>query len=300
MSHVTVLKNEAIQMLNLKKGSVVVDCTLGAGGHAHAILSQLGPKGVFVGIDADQTAIAKLGKELSSYKAKVHLVRNNFKNLQSILDSLSLTHVDAILADLGWRMEQFDGSSGLPRGFSFSKDEPLVMTYGDPKDYAFTAKDIVNDWAEEDIANVIFGYGEDRFARRIARTIVEKRNSNGEILTAKELSEIIYHAVPAFARRGKIHPATKTFQALRIAVNDEFDTLSTLLTSGLNCLSVGGRMAIITFHSLEDRIVKQTFRTFLRDQQALLVHKKPIAPSREELLANPRARSAKLRTIEKV
>lgn len=299
MSHITVLKAEAIHLLNLKKGSVVVDCTLGSGGHAHAILSQLGPQGVYVGIDADPTAIAKLGDELGSYKAKVHLVQDNFKNLQSILDSLSLPHADAILADLGWRMEQFDGSSGLPRGFSFSKDEPLEMTYGDPKDYSFTAKDIVNDWAEEDIANVIFGYGEDRFARRIARTIIDKR-THGEILTSKALSEIVYEAVPAFARRGKAHPATKTFQALRIAVNDEFDTLSTLLSSGLNCLSTGGRMAIITFHSLEDRIVKQTFRSFLRDQQALLVHKKPIAPSREELLANPRARSAKLRTIEKI
>lgn len=299
MSHITVLRAEATHMLNLSKGSVVVDCTLGSGGHAAAILSQLGPKGVFVGIDADPTAIAKFGSELGSYKAKVHLVQDNFKNLEAILDSLQLTEVDAILADLGWRMEQFDGSSGLPRGFSFSKDEPLEMTYGDPKDYAFTAKDIVNDWAEEDIANVIYGYGEDRFARRIAKVIVQKR-SQAEIQTAKELSEIVYQAVPAFARHGKTHPATKTFQALRIAVNDEFDTLSTLLVSGFGRLRVGGRMAIITFHSLEDRIVKQTFRTFSRDHQALLVHKKPVAPTREELLANPRARSAKLRTIERI
>ena len=286
-------------MLNLTKDSVVVDCTLGSGGHGHAILSCLGSGGTYIGIDADPTAIATLGKEFSSYDATVHLVNDNFKNLKSILDSLSITTVDAILADLGWRMEQFDGSSGLPRGFSFNQDEPLAMTFGEPSDYAFTAADIVNDWNEEDIANVIYGYGQDRFARRIARAIVAARKE-APIETAKQLGDIVFHAVPGVARHKKTHPATKTFQALRIAVNDEFDTLNDLLIDGFTCLKTHGRMVIISFHSLEDRMVKETFKTFVRDQNGVLVHKKPIAPSEEELQANPRARSAKLRTIEKV
>ena len=299
MQHVTVLKLEAINELNLNEGSVVVDCTLGAGGHAQEILERLSKRGVYIGIDADPTAIKAVKEKLSSYDATVHLVNDNFKNLRTILDSFSLTSVDAIVADLGWRMEQFDGSSGLPRGFSFSSDEPLAMTFGEPKDYAFTAADIINDWHEEDIANVIYGYGQDRFARRIARAIVKAREEQ-PITTAKELGEIVYQAVPGFARHKRTHPATKTFQALRIAVNDEFDTLTTLIMDGFSSLRVGGRMAIISFHSLEDRIVKQAFKTLERDHLGVLVHKKPTTPSEAELQANPRARSAKLRTIEKV
>lgn len=297
MQHVTVLKHEAIQMLNLSEGSVVVDCTLGSGGHAKEILKHLGAKGTYIGIDADPTAIKVVAEDLSSYDATVHLVNDNFKNLKKILESLSLTSVDAILADLGWRMEQFDGSSGLPRGFSFRNDEPLEMTFGKPNDYAFTAADIVNDWAEEDIANVIYGYGQDRYARRIAKAIVQAREDS-PIETAKQLGEIIYQSVPPVARRGKTHPATKAFQALRIAVNDEFDTLSELIADGQSSIRVGGRMVIITFHSLEDRIVKESFKTFVRDQKGVLVHKKPMTPTLEEITQNPRARSAKLRTLE--
>lgn len=299
MKHITVLKHEAIEMLNLSEGSVVVDCTLGAGGHAGEILARLGKQGTYIGIDADPTAINAVSQELRGSLATVHLVNDNFKNLAAILESLSITTVNAILADLGWRMEQFDGSSGLPRGFSFTSDEPLAMTFGNPDDYAFTAADIVNDWKEEDIANVIYGYGQDRFARRIAKAIVAKREKS-PITTAKELGELVYQAVPGVARHGRTHPATKTFQALRIAVNDEFDTLTDLLTEGFEHLAPHGRMVIITFHSLEDRIVKQTFRNIVRDQQGVLVHKKPLTPTPEELQANPRARSAKLRTIEKV
>jgi len=299
MQHITVLKQEAVTMLNLNKGSVIVDCTLGSGGHAREILSRLSKKGTYVGIDADPTALKAVEDELRSYDANVHLVNENFRELKDVLQTLSIDSVDAILADLGWRMEQFDGSSGLPRGFSFSSDEPLAMTFGDPKKYAFTAADIVNDWKEVDIANVIYAYGQDRYARRIARAIVREREVE-PIATAAQLGELVTQAVPAIARHKKAHPATKTFQALRIAVNDEFDTLSQLLIDGLASLKPGGRMVIISFHSLEDRIVKETFKTFVRDHEGVLVHKKPLAPSQEELKANPRARSAKLRTIERI
>lgn len=299
MQHITVLKHEAIQTLNLSKGSVIVDCTLGSGGHAETILSQLGKHGTYIGIDVDEAAIENAKGKFAGYQATIHLVNDNFKNVHSILEKLGYASVDAILADLGWRMEQFTGEQGLPRGFSFNSDQPLAMTFGNPTTYSFTAADIVNDWAEEDIANVIYGYGQDRFARRIARAIVAARKL-APITNAKELGQLVYDAVPSMARHGRTHPATKTFQALRIAVNDEFDSLKDLLLDGFSALSTGGRMAIISFHSLEDRIVKETFKTYVRDQTGVLVHKKPIAPTKEELQANPRARSAKLRTIEKV
>lgn len=299
MKHITVLQKEAVQSLNLSKDSVVVDCTLGSGGHAQEILSILGKKGMYIGIDADTTAIDSNADLQSSYEANIHLVHTNFKNITQTLKELNIEHVDAILADLGWRMEQFDGSSGLPRGFSFKNDEPLAMTYGNPHDYSFTAFDIVNDWEEEDIANVIYAYGEERYARRIAQRIVEQR-AQSPIVTSGELAEVVFQAVPAVARHKRTHPATKTFQALRIAVNDEFDTLQQLLNDGFEALSSGGRIAIISFHSLEDRIVKETFRSLSRDQKGVLVFKKPLAPSEEEQKSNPRARSAKLRTIEKI
>lgn len=299
MQHVTVLKLEAIDALNLSEGSVVVDCTLGSGGHARAILARLSASGTYVGIDADPTATAALLDEVRSYEATVHLVTDNFKNIKTIVNDLSLPSVDAIIADLGWRMEQFSGATDLARGFSFNQDEPLAMTFGDPAQYPFTAADIVNDWAEEDIANVIYAYGQDRYARRIAQAIVAARQ-DAPIATAKELGAVIYQAVPKMARYRKTHPATKTFQALRVAVNDELDTLRTLLLDGFAVLSPGGRMSIISFHSLEDRVVKETFKSFVHDQRAVLANKKPLVPTRTEITENPRARSAKLRTIEKL
>ena len=298
MSHITVLQEEAVTSLNLKKDSVVVDCTLGSGGHAKQIITHLGLKGVYFGIDVDENAISEAFELQKSTKAKVILVEDNFRNITSIINAHQVPKVDAILADLGWRIEQFEGVSGSPRGFSFKNDEPLAMTFGNPKKYAFTAYDIVNEWREEDIANVIFAYGEERFSRRIAKAIVEARGETS-IETSVELAEIVASSVPGY-KRGKIHPATKTFQALRIAVNDEFDALRELLLSGFESLAPKGRMSIITFHSLEDRIVKETFKTLTRDQLGVLVTKKPQGPSTEELQKNPRARSAKLRTIEKI
>jgi 16S rRNA (cytosine1402-N4)-methyltransferase len=299
MKHITVLQQEAVDALNLQKDSVVVDCTLGSGGHGETIVRLLGKKGVYIGIDVDKTAIRANEHLQTLTKAKVTLVEDNFRYITDILEKLEITQVNAILADLGWRMEQFDGQAGEPRGFSFKVDEPLAMTFGSPKDYAFTAYDIVNDWKEEDIANVIYAYGEERYSRRIARRIVEQREVS-PICTSIELAAIVERAVPSVYAHKRTHPATKTFQALRIAVNDEFDALRELLMHGFECLTPKGRMSIISFHSLEDRIVKETFKEYIRDQKAVLVNKKPLATTAEELQINPRARSAKLRTIEKI
>jgi len=299
MRHITVLQHEATQQLNLSKGSVVVDCTLGSGGHAEEILQTIGATGTYIGLDADKTALEANNHLHSDFKATIHLVHGNFRNIKKILTELNIDSVDAILADLGWRMEQFDGSSGEKRGFSFKEDEPLHMTFGTPTDYPFTAYDIVNEWDEEDVANVIFAYGEEHFSRRIAKAIVESREE-AEISSSFQLAEIVYKAVPGPYRRKRTHPATKTFQALRIAVNDEFDALKELLLDGVDLLAPGGRMGVISFHSLEDRIVKHTFKEYERDQKVVLVHKKPIIATPEEQSDNPRARSAKLRTAEKI
>lgn len=293
--HITVLQTEAVEALALTKSSTVVDATLGSGGHAREIVARLGTKGTLIGIDADDTAIGALTEVFRETACAIHLVNDNFEHIDSILDLLHIEKVDAILADLGWRMEQFSGNG---KGFSFQIDEPLLMTYGNPKKYPFTARDILNEWSEESIANVLKGYGEERFARRIARHIVTAREVK-EILTTSELVAIIEGAVPSFYGKGRIHPATRTFQALRIAVNDEFGVLERFITKSIGRLTDGGRIAIITFHSLEDRVVKHHFKNFAHDHHGVVVTKKPITPSPEELRTNPRARSAKLRVFEK-
>ena len=293
MSHITVLLQEAIEGLSFEPDDIVVDATFGSGGHAVEILRQLNSDGIYVGIDADNSAFA--GTTLAKTKATVHLVNDNFQNITEILRSLHIEKADAILADLGWRMEQFtDGG----KGFSFNVDEPLYMTFGDPKDYPFTAEDIINEWNEETLANILYGYAEERFSRRIAKAIVTERKSL-KISSTKQLVEIVQSAVPKAYLHKKVHPATKTFQALRIAVNDELGVLERFIDESMNCLEVGGRLAIITFHSIEDRIVKHTFRSFKEAGSGQLITKKPICPSPEEMKNNPRSRSAKLRIIEK-
>lgn len=291
--HITVLLQEAVEALELSKTDTVVDATYGAGGHAALILESLGAKGTFIGIDIDETALANPTKAKKG--TTVHMVNDNFRNITNILGSLHTTEVDAILADLGWRMEQFSGSG---KGLSFMHDEPLLMTYGDYEKYNFTAYDIINEWAEDTIADIIFGYGEERFARRIARAIVERRVEQ-PIATTFELRDCIESAIPRKARFKKMNPSTKTFQALRIAVNEELQILEDFLKDAFVALKPGGRLAIISFHSLEDRIVKHYFRTLADAGLASLATRKPMIASSDELAKNPRSRSAKLRVLTK-
>lgn len=295
-THITVLRDEAVEALAITPSSTIVDATLGSSGHARRICDTLGAGGTFIGIDADALAVEKGKEVLASADATVHVYQGNFRELNSILDHLHITQVDGILADLGWRMEQFSGNG---KGFSFQVDEPLVMTFGDPARYTFTARDVVNEWEEENIAQVLSGYGEERFARRIARAIVEAREV-APIETTSALVEVIQNAVPAFYRNGRLHPATRTFQALRITVNDEFEALKLFIAQAMMRLAPQGRLVIITFHSLEDRIVKHLFRTYAEDNVGNVITKRPIAPTQEELLRNPRARSAKMRIFEKI
>tara|TARA_B100002051_G_scaffold147570_1_gene139672 strand:+ start:37770 stop:38669 length:900 start_codon:yes stop_codon:yes gene_type:complete len=294
MQHTTVLLHEAVEGLNLSPSDTVVDATFGSGGHAKLISQSLSEDGCYIGIDADATALDK--SKLAGVSPQIHLINDNFSNITNILSSLDIEKVDAILADLGWRMEQFaDGE----KGFSFMHDGPLHMTFGDPNEYPFTAEDIINEWEEDVIANVIYGYAEERFARRIAKAIVEERKTD-RITTTTKLVEVIKNALPKAALRSKTHPATKTFQALRIAVNDELTVLEKFIKEAFTALDEGGRLAIISFHSIEDRIVKHSFRELKDADMGQLVTKKPIAPAAEELKTNPRARSAKLRIIEKL
>lgn len=295
MKHITVLLNEGVDALALKPKSVVVDATHGAGGHGVLICQRLRKDGVYIGLDADKTALKDSPLNNITSGPEIKLVESNFSQIAEVVSSLNITEVDGILADLGWRTDQFtDGG----KGFSFSAEEPLLMTYGDPASYTFTAYDIVNSWDEENIADVIYGYGEERQSRRIAKAIVTARKL-APISTAKQLASIIEAALPPFARKAKINPATKTFQALRIAVNDELGVLESFIGAASAILSPHGRLAIITFHSLEDRIVKLRFKDLVASGDFSLVNKKPITPSFDELSANPRARSAKLRIIER-
>ncbi len=289
--HISVLLQETVRSLALTGDSTVIDATLGAGGHANEILKQLGPKGTLVAIDADPTALASV--KLVPSKAKIVLINDNFRNIKQLVLDNSL-EPDAIIADLGWRTDQFESGG---KGFSFNSDDPLLMTFGDPETHLFTADDVVNEWAEESLRDIISGYGEERFAGRIAKAIVRER-AEGRITTARQLADIVASSVPKFGYT-KIHPATRTFQAIRIAVNDELGALKQFLTDGFECLRPEGRLAVISFHSLEDRIVKRFFNEMVKEGRALKLNKKPIIAKEDELERNPRARSAKLRVLEK-
>lgn len=293
--HIPVLLHEIVESFKQVKATNgwYLDGTLGGAGHALALAKALSGKVKVIGFDRDPQAIARAEKNLAGKAEQVILANDSFRDLDKVLSAQDISGVDMILLDLGFSSDELDHSG---RGFSFQKDEPLLMTLGDPLTYSFTAKSIVNGWAEEDIANVIFGYGEDRFARRIARHIVAYR-AKKQIETSGELAEIVKGAVPRFGY-SKTHPATKTFQALRIAVNDELGALKEGLTKGYERLNKGGRMAVISFHSLEDRIVKDFYKA-QKENGALILTKKPITPGPQELAENPRSRSAKLRIIEK-
>jgi len=291
--HITVLPVEAIEALNVTKDSVIVDATANGGGHSKKIREQLGNGGLLVSLDVDPVACTTLTEIAQHSGAPMKVVCANFRAIHTSLAELALEgKVNGILADLGWSTNQFEKGG---RGFSFMHDEPLLMTYGNPSTYLFTAKDIVNGWKEEDIANVLYGYAEERKSRAIAQAIVSARKEE-EISTSGQLARVVLSVLP---QRGRIHPATKTFQALRIAVNDEYRALADFLSGSLQSLASGGRLVIITFHSGEDRIVKNTFREWSKEGLATLLTKKPKIADRAEVLSNPRARSAKLRIIQK-
>lgn len=295
MNHVPVLLQESIVGLNLKKGDTIVDATLGAGGHSSAIATMLEGDVTIVGFDLDEDALAIAKKTVGTTGAKFIPIHANFRTMESALREKGISEVQGVLFDLGVSSMEI-GESG--RGFSFKYDEPLLMTLQNPiESDTLTARDVVNSTREEELANIIYEYGEERFSRMIARAIVEARRKQ-KIESTAQLVEIITNAVPAFYRKGKINPATKTFQALRIYVNDELGAVKEGLHSAWNMLAPGGRIAVITFHSLEDRIVKNYFKDIPKEE-AIIITKKPIAPSREEVVANPRSRSAKLRIIEK-
>lgn len=291
--HVTVLLDESVEGLQLKANDTAIDATVGAGGHAEKIAAIVGKGGTVLAVDADESSLELSRERLKDRDAKVIYIQGNFRNLKELAEEAGVKSADGIIFDLGWRIEQLSSGKGL----SFKTDEPLDMRLAS-RAGGLTAKDIIAGWDEDEIANLIREYGEERFAGRIARAIVEARRQ-APIDTAIELAEVISAAVPAFYRKGRLNPATRTFQALRIAVNDELNALTEGLTAALALLRAGGRVAVISFHSLEDRIVKQFFRNAEQNGQGTRVTKKTVKPTREEEVRNPRSRSAQLRIFEK-
>lgn len=297
MAHVPVLLKETIDGLSLKKGDVYLDATLGGGGHAEEVWNRMKDSVEIAGIDLDQTALDIARNRLEMSGCKIKTLLQSFRNIDRAVEVLGIKSPSKIVFDLGWNSMQVDEGE---RGFSFQRDEPLVMTFSkEISPEATTAYDIVNFWQEENIADIIYAYGEEKFSRRIARRIVEER-SRGEIKSSLQLAQIIKSAVPIFYRFGKIHPATKTFQALRIAVNDELQTLKEGLQKAFLILEKGGRIAVISFHSLEDRIVKNFFKDLEEKGELEIINKKPIIAGEEELERNRKSRSAKLRIIKKI
>lgn len=306
--HVSVLLDECLEGLNIKEDGIYVDCTLGGAGHSSQILKRLSSKGRLIGIDQDTDAL-KAAKERLKEFDNVNYVHSNFYEIYNILENLEIEGVDGILMDLGVSSYQLDEAS---RGFSYMNDAPLDMRMN--RDNDFSAYDVVNNYSEEELYKIIKDYGEERFAKRIANFIVNKREIK-PIETTLELVDIIKAAIPAKARREGPHPAKRTFQAIRIEVNSELKILNKTIEDGVKKLNKGGRMAIITFHSLEDRIVKLKFRelenpcTCPKEFPMCMCGKKPtvkvisrkgIVPTKEEVEENPRSRSAKLRVIEKL
>ena len=306
--HVSVLLNECIENLNIKPGGVYLDGTLGLGGHSYQIASRL-TTGRLICIDRDETAIERAGKRLAPFGDRVTLVHGNFSDAARIIDSLGIPGVDGMLFDLGVSSPQLDE---IQRGFSYMGDAPLDMRM-DAGD-SLTAYEVVNTWPEERLNRILWDYGEERYARRISRAILEHR-AKKPIATTLELVDIIKGAMPAAALREKQHPAKRSFQAIRIAVNDELGAISQMMETAPDKLNKGGRLCVISFHSLEDRIVKAGIAarengcTCPREapictcgfvQTLKSVSRKPILPGAEELEQNPRSRSAKLRVAERV
>jgi 16S rRNA (cytosine1402-N4)-methyltransferase len=294
MAHIPVLLKEVLEFANLRSGDYFIDATIGNGGHAQAILQQISPHGKLLGIDWNQDAIMKLKRKFKKEIARGILMVEvaNFSHIVEIVKRKKFPNPNGILADLGMSSEELEESG---RGFSFKRDEPLLMTYdANPPPQALTAEKIVNTFSEKELIEIFLKFGEERFAKRYARAII----SNRPIRTSLQLAKIIVRHSPRSSHR--LHPATRVFQALRIAVNNELENLQTLINDGFNILKPEGRMLIISYHSLEDRIVKFEFRKRVATNSARLITKKPIRPSAEEIRRNPRARSAKLRVLQKL
>jgi 16S rRNA (cytosine1402-N4)-methyltransferase len=307
--HKSVMVQEVIASLRCRAGAVYVDGTVGGGGHAEAILEQTAPNGRLIGIDADAEALGEAERRLTPFGNRKTLVQGNFADMEQILDGMGIERVDGILLDLGVSSHQLDTAE---RGFSFTQDAPLDMRMDGSR--GIDAGGLVGTLSEAELGKIFWEYGEERMARRIARAIVAARSS-APLRTTAELAAVVLRAVPHTAERRRIHPATRTFQALRIAVNDELGSLKRALTAGVARLTPGGRFSVISFHSLEDRMVKEAFRAWEKgcscppdlpvcacQGKATLkvLTRKPVLPAEEEISANPRARSAKLRTAERI
>lgn len=293
MAHKSVLVNEVIDGLrdSLPAGSTCFEGTAGEGGYSKELAKLAGDSGTLVITDLDQEALDRTKTNLKDSNTKIHLIKSNFRYVAEVIESLSLGQVDALVLDLGLSSYQLDEAT---RGFSFKRDDPLLMTFdSQPGDHDLTARDVVNEWGEESLADIIFGFGGEKRAKKIAAAIVERRRE-APIETSLELAELIEGLSPS---RDKIHPATKTFQAIRMAVNDEMGALEQFMNDGWNVLTTGGRMAIVSFHEHEDRLVKRFAKQL--GEMGEQTTKKPITPSKDEVDENPRARSAKLRIIEK-
>lgn len=306
--HISVLLDECIENLNIKPDGIYVDGTLGMGGHSEQILMRL-TTGRLIGIDRDETAISRAGERLKDYSDRLTLVHSNFSDVATVLDDLGVEGVDGMLFDLGVSSPQLDESE---RGFSYMNDAPLDMRMDNTS--RLSAWNVVNEWSEDELVRILRDYGEERFARRIASRIVEIR-AEKPVETTLELVDIIKSAMPAAALREKQHPAKRSFQAIRIAVNDELSAVEEMMRTAPDKLNMGGRLCVISFHSLEDRIVKTSIAarengcTCPREspictcgfvQTLKSVQRKPILPGEDELKENPRSRSAKLRVAEKV
>ncbi|ARW19483.1 16S rRNA (cytosine(1402)-N(4))-methyltransferase RsmH [Pediococcus pentosaceus] len=309
--HTTVLLEETVNGLDVKEDGIYVDCTLGGGGHSRLILSKLGENGHLYSFDQDQTAIDYNQKNLAEYVAKgqVTFVKSNFRNLKNELNHLGIDGVDGVLYDLGVSSPQFDDAE---RGFSYRFDAPLDMRMDQTQ--KLNAREVVNEWSYNDLVRIFFRYGEEKYSKQVARKIESTREEK-PIETTGELADLIKGAIPAAARRTGGHPAKKIFQAIRIAVNDELGALEESLEQALQILNPAGRISVITFQSLEDRLVKRMFKeqTEIGDLPAglpiipddmkpkyKLINRKPIIPSEDELEENRRSHSAKLRIIEKL
>ena len=292
--HHPVMLKEVLSLLNLRTGMTVVDGTVGLGGHAQGLLEKILPNGKLIGIDKDVDVLKIARKNLKAFAKNCLLVHEDFRHLDQVLKKFDISRVDVILLDLGISSYQLDDPE---RGFSIKSDGPLDMRM-DRKGF-ISAYDLLNNLTEEEISSILWKFGQERFSRRIARHIVAAR-VRANISSTKELAKIVEDAVPYKMRFHRIHPATRTFQALRIAVNRELDALDEGLAKAVRFLKKGGRLCVISFHSLEDKIVKENFRALDKTGNYRLVFKKILQPSREEILENPRSRSAKMRMIERV